>query len=227
MGIGQIAHVDVIAHAGAIVGIVVRAEHVQLVAHSRRHEQGDRDQVRFGIVNFAELAIGIGPRSVEIAKGHRRDAEGRRVIAQDALDHQLRRAIGVDGILRIGLRNVMVHIAEGGAGGREDEPVHAREPHGTEQRQRAHHVGLVIGAWLADRFPDIGQRGKMHHRFDFVLLQQRGDAAGFKDVAMLERAVFHRPAVSGTQIVQHDRFMPRSLQRLARMRADEARTAGD
>ena len=117
MGFGQIAHMDVIADAGAIGGGVVVAEDLQVGAAARHHIKHERDQVGFRVVVFTQIAIGIGAGSIEIAENHTGQPVGSAKIAEQLLHHGLTAAVGIDRRLGVlfGDRNLLGHPI-GGAG---------------------------------------------------------------------------------------------------------------
>lgn len=64
----QIVRVNVIANAGTVRRRVVISEQVDLLPLAQRHLKHQRYQVQFGIVVFAELAVGVGARRIEVAQ---------------------------------------------------------------------------------------------------------------------------------------------------------------
>ena len=97
MANGQIHHVDVIAHAGAILSRVVIAEHRQLVEPTYRNLADEGQQVVGNAVGvFADKAGFMGTDRIEVAQQHYGPARiGLGQIAQDFLNHQLGTTIGV------------------------------------------------------------------------------------------------------------------------------------
>ncbi len=67
----------------------------------------------------------------------------------------------------------------------------------------------------------------MQHGGGAMAPQDGFDAAAVADVALFERPPFHRPAVTGRQVVVDDRQEARPGERLADMAADIAGAAGD
>jgi len=80
---------------------------------------------------------------------------------------------------------------------------------------------------MLDRFPDIGVRGEMDDGLDPERLQRFRNSRAVGDISRDQRTPFHRPAVAGAEIVEHDRRVAGSGQRLAGMAADITGAAGD
>src|SRR4051812_8077242 len=99
MGRCQIVYVDVIADACAVRRGIVSAEDFDVFTLPKGDLQDEWDEVRFGIVVFAECAVSSGPRCVEVAQGGIAQAVGVRVIGQRVFDDELRKSIRTDRIL--------------------------------------------------------------------------------------------------------------------------------
>ena len=112
----QIRHVNVIAQARAVGRRVVVAEHLQ-AASARRRVDRARDDVDFRRVIFADLAVRIGARGVEVPQRHRMNAIRPLEVRQRPFDGQLRFAVAVDGPLRMRFDDGRLgRLAVGGAG---------------------------------------------------------------------------------------------------------------
>ena len=68
MRAAQIEHVDVIANRGSVGRRIVRAVDFELRPLSLNRFECGRDQVRFRLVQFPDLAVRIGARRVEVAR---------------------------------------------------------------------------------------------------------------------------------------------------------------
>lgn len=68
VGLGQVGHVDVVADAGAIGGRIVGAEQLEGRAPAERRVDGERDQVCFRIMVFAQSAVRVRACGVEVAQ---------------------------------------------------------------------------------------------------------------------------------------------------------------
>src|SRR5262252_4217044 len=99
---GQVADMNVVAQAGAIRRRIVVAEHLKPRAPGRRVDRS-RDDVNLRRMIFADFAVGIGTRGVEIAKRHEVNAVRALEMRERSLDGQLGFAIAVDGTLRMRL----------------------------------------------------------------------------------------------------------------------------
>jgi hypothetical protein len=96
MRIDQVANMNIIADAGAVGRIIIRAKHRESRAFPFDRIQHQRDQMGFGLMKLANLGIRVGPRDVEIAKNHMAQTVSRLIVAQNILDRPFRCAIGVD-----------------------------------------------------------------------------------------------------------------------------------
>ena len=124
MGISKVAHMHVVADAGAIGGGVIVAKDLQVRAAPTHRVEQQRDQVGFGGVIFPEPTGWVGSSSIEIAENYTRQAVGGSEVAEQLLHHPLAAAVWVDRLLRaafadgdvLGVRNSV-----GGAGAGEHE----------------------------------------------------------------------------------------------------------
>ena len=99
MAAGQVHHMDVVAHAGAVRGGVVVAEHMHLFQLADRHLGDVGHQVVGDAVGvLADEAGLVGTDGVEVAQqGHVQAGVGLADILQDALSESLGGAVGVGG----------------------------------------------------------------------------------------------------------------------------------
>ena len=104
MRLGEIADVDVVAQAGAVGRRIILPEHAE-----RRPAVGganrERDQVKLGRMIFANRAIGMRARRVEIPQRDPANAVRPFDVRQRLFDRQLGLAVGVDRLLAFGLEN--------------------------------------------------------------------------------------------------------------------------
>ncbi|MCY1307524.1 hypothetical protein D9M70_574530 [compost metagenome] len=96
MRVGQIKHVDVVAHAGAVARVVVRAEDLEALPAAKGSVDRKRDRVRLGLVPLADAAFRIGARGVEVAKDHRTKTLVLAIVLECLLAHPFCPAVGVD-----------------------------------------------------------------------------------------------------------------------------------
>ena len=122
MRLGQILDMDVVALAGAIGRRIVAAEDAERPALVERRLDGERDQVGFGRVRFADVAVAVGAGRVEVAQHRGPDRAGRRDVGQEILDRQLGAAIDVDRPRRLGLldRQLLRHAIDRAGAGEHD-----------------------------------------------------------------------------------------------------------
>ena len=171
---GEVLDVDVVAHAGAVDGVVVVAEDAELLALAHRDLGDERHQV----VGDAGRVLADRPGlvradRVEVAQQgephlRRRDGD----VAQDLLLHHLGPAVGVGGegapvLGRAGL----VGAVDRGAGG-EDELVDVVLLHRADQREGGAEVVLVVVERLLDALADRLVAGEVDDRVEALGREQ-------------------------------------------------------
>src|SRR5579859_6985856 len=119
MGAGKVFHMDVVAHGGAVGGVVVRAIEVDGIAPAGGSLEHEGNQVGLWTVVFALLAA--GPGDVEVAHADGGQTVRRRLEAEHLVHGQLGGTIGAqpDGRRVLGDRHAVGYAIHGG-GGRED-----------------------------------------------------------------------------------------------------------
>jgi len=200
---GEVHHVDVVAHAGAVGRVVVAAEHLHLGPLADRHLRDVGHQVvRHPARVLADQAAFVRAHRVEVAQAGDLPARvGLLQVVQDALAHQLGRAVGVGRRQRRILADrqrpgLAVHRGRRA----EHQPVHAEGDHGLAHREQAAQVVAVVHERLRGRFAHRLVGREVDHRVDAVLLEHRAQRGR---VAHVE-AVEHRgPARQACQPVQH------------------------
>ena len=67
--VGDVGHVYIVAHAGAVGRVVIVAEdaHRHAITGGREHQ---RNEVGLRVVQFPDLAVGIGARGIKVAQRH-------------------------------------------------------------------------------------------------------------------------------------------------------------
>ena len=98
MGTGQVLHVDVVPDAGAVRRVVVRAVDAEAVASPEDGADGARDDVLLRPMVLTQGSVGMASGGVEVAQGHGPEPARPRVVGERALEGQLGRAVGVEGI---------------------------------------------------------------------------------------------------------------------------------
>ena len=71
MGLGKIIDMDVVPDTGAVFCFVIGAENGDRIPLMIWNLQDQRDQMRFGIVGFADAAIRMGTAGVKVAQGNK------------------------------------------------------------------------------------------------------------------------------------------------------------
>ncbi len=70
MSLGQVFHVDVVADAGTVTGVVVGAKHAHAIALARHTLTRNLDQVRSFRRCLTQQTVRIGPSYVEVTQDH-------------------------------------------------------------------------------------------------------------------------------------------------------------
>src|SRR5262249_12764353 len=93
---GKIADMYIVAHRGPVVGVVIGTEYLDCRVYALRSGDHQRDQVSLRRMIFAELAIGIGARRVEISQTDVTHPVGSFVPVEDLLHEQLGCSVRID-----------------------------------------------------------------------------------------------------------------------------------
>ena len=193
VSLGKIDHVDVVAHAGAVLRRVIVAENAEALELSDRDLRDIRDEiVRDAVRVLADHAALMRADRVEVAQNNR--VEIRicvRVVEQDALDHQLRRAVGIRRRKREILadrngRRVAVH----GRRGAENEILDLELLHHLQKAQRGDEVVLIVPQRDLHRFADGLEACEMDDRKDLVLREDPAQRLRVADVRFEELHFF-------------------------------------
>src|SRR5215475_11883264 len=102
--VGDICHVYIVAHTGAVRRIVIVAEdaHRHTIAGGRQH-LGNEMGLR--VVRFTYLGVRISARGIEVAQSDPAQPTSNRKVLQQTLHEQLGMPVRVDWPLRMVLRN--------------------------------------------------------------------------------------------------------------------------
>ncbi len=201
----EVFDVDVIADAGAVGGVVVRAEDLDVFtfAHGGLDDQGD--QVRLGAVVFADGTVTARAAGVEVTQGGVVETTGPGLPMQHAFRGPLGFTIGIDGAFGQGFVNGddLGH-AVGSGGTAEDELAYVGVFHGLQDRVGVADIVMVVTQGLLHGFAHLDEGGKVHDGFYMILfegLDQQGvvgqvtlDKVGRADggpVALAEVVVDH------------------------------------
>ncbi len=238
VAVGQVQHMDVVAHAGAVRRGVVVAEHGELVAPAHCHlgKEG-HEVVGRALRVFAEQAARVGAHRVEVAqRGQRHCRVGCGQVGQHVLHHQLAAAVGTG----CGGRCVLAqwHAIRGAVDcgrGAEHQRAHAGFAHGLEQHETALHIVVVVGQRLLHRLAHGLEAGEMDDGLDAFIAQQCRDEGGVTHVTTQPaRActchaldVVDDSQLGVGKVVEDKRPVAGRDQLCTAMAADVAGTAGD
>jgi len=217
----EISHVNVVADAGSVLGVVVSTENRDVRPEFCRRLQHKGDKVRLGVMLLTDLALGVSSGGVEVAKRHSSDPVRRTGIPQYHLAHQLGTAVRIGRPLRLGLadRKARRHTVGRTAAG-EDHGPHVIGLHGLDQGQHARDVVAIVACRVSIRLTDISESRKIHDGFRSVSAHYGSERCRVVDVSQLEIAPLHRPLMADIEIVVDDRCMTRFSQSFAGVRTD-------
>ena len=178
VALGQIHHMDIVPHAGAVGGGVVVAVDVKLFQLTHRHLGNIRHQVVGDAVGVLAHQAGlVGADGVEVAQQrHVQRGVCGADVGQDALLEQLGGAVGIGGasggeVLPNGHGGgVAVHRGGGG----EHEVLHPVAAHGLEQVQGADQVVGVVLQGLGHALAHRLEPGEVDDRVDAGVLGKQG-----------------------------------------------------
>ncbi|MNL15121.1 hypothetical protein D3C87_1360920 [compost metagenome] len=223
MAVGQVADVDIVAHAGAIHGGIVAAIDAQFLPAPARHLGHIRHQVVGNAARvFANQPAFMGANRVEIPEISDSPAFIRNLeIAQNLLAHQLGLAVRIGR----GQRKILedrhgMRIAVDRGRRTEYQLFHVGRLHRRAKRQQSVEIVAVILDRLAHRLANRLQRGKMDRAGNLVfgeqLVQQRAvthvtfDKIG-RRAGNPCQAFDNRP-VAVTEIIDTDNVVTRLVQ---------------
>ena len=175
MAPGQVNHMDIVPHAGAVVGVVIVAEHVQILPPAHRHLGDEGHQVvgdAPGIL--ADQAAGMGADGVEVAQQDDGPVlVGLGGVPQDLLGHIFGPAIGIGAHAGAGglpQRHLVVPGVDGGRGG-EHDVLNAVIPHHLAQRYGGEKIVVVILKGHGHRLAHGLKPREVDHAVDLVLIE--------------------------------------------------------
>ena len=190
---GQIAHVDVVAHAGAVGGGVVVAKDLNglELAH------GDLGDIGHQVVGdalgvLADQARRMSADGVEVTEQH--DVPlgvGGVDVHEDLLNHPLGPTIGVGrGLLGVLFGDGrIVRVAVDGRGAREDDGLAAMVPHDVDEHQGVLDVVVVVLDGLAHRLADGLKAGKVDDAVDLMGIEDLVHRIAVEHVGLVEGEV--------------------------------------
>lgn len=219
VGVGKVVDVDVVAEAGAVGRGIVRAEDLQLKIAGQRGLESERDEVRFRIVEFTDLAGLVGSGGIEVAQAGDMQSVGSAVGFEGIFEGELGGAVGIDGLAGIVFGDGdFDRNAVDGAGGAEDEVTDTGVDGGVEEGERVGHIVAEILARVGDGLSDIAVGGEVHDGID--TREHMMKFALVADVALDELEAFGELAEAGGKIVVDDDVIAGFAQGAGGMTAD-------
>ena len=220
---------DVVAHPGAVLRVVVGAEHGDAAAQAERGVAGDGDEMLRAASALAGAPVRVRAGDVEIAQRDMAHAVRGGGVAQHPFGGEFGGAVGVDG----GRRRILVHRDGAGdsvhrRGRGEDEPPHVGGGAGVEQVRRRGGVVAPVAQRVAHRFRHAGARREVDDRADPAFGEEAADERRIPGVAGDERgAVRNRLRAPRRQVVEDDDRVAGAAQGEDDVGADISGAAGD
>ena len=238
VALGQVHHVDVVAHPGAVHRGVVLPVHVQVLQFAHRHLGDVGDQVvgdALGVL--PDAAALVGADGVEVAEDHQGEAGvGPVEVPQNLLGHQLGGAVGV------GHREgEILSDGDGGrravhrGGGGEHQGKDLVLLHQLEQVQGAGQVVVVVFQRFLHRLPHRLEPGEVDDPVELVGAKDRLGGGVVQQVDLAERHLFagdllnalHHFGAGVAEVVQDHHLVSRVQQFHAGVASDVTGAAGD
>lgn len=216
---GEVHDVDVVAHSGAVGGVIVVAKDSQLLASAN----GGLGDVGHEVVGDAvgvlayESAL-VRPDGVEVAQQHHVPLiVGVLHVDEHLLEHALGLTVGV-GAVALG-----AFLGDGDDGGvaiyccrrREDDVLAAVAAHRVEEHKGGVHVVLVVLERLGDALAHGLESGEVNHGVDVVLLKDGVHSLAVAHVGLDKRHrladdFLHAPQCLGLRVykvINHDHLV--------------------
>ena len=239
MALGQVHHMDIVADAGTVMGIVVVTVDTQEFTAAHSH-LGDIGHQIIGNTPgiFADVAAFVGTDGVEVAQQHNAPLLIRKShTGEDLLGHVLGPAIGIGAAAGAGIL-VQRHLIVSGvnrSGGGEDQILHAHGLHNLGQHQGGVQVVIVVLPGDGHGLTHCLQTSKVDDTADLVFREDLPQQSLVTDIALIELQalagkLFHPVqafSVGVTQIVNDYHTVAAVQQLYAGMGADIAGAAGN
>ena len=194
MAAGQIAHMDIIPHAGSIRRIVVVTEDIYLRKPPDRDAGDIRKQiVRNSLRILADQTALVGTDRIEVAQEHDIPQWIRRVnVRQNLLDHPFRPSVRVCArafFLCLGKRHRIVRSVNR-RGGAENNIMYAVTAHLVAENERAGDVVGVIFHRLLHGLADRFQTGEVDNGIDRLAVKQVPDLLPVQNIRLIKHRTF-------------------------------------
>ena len=186
----KVNNMDVVAHTGAVRGVVVVAENIQVIPAADSH-LGDEGHEIVGNAAwvFTDLAALVSPDGIEIAQKHNRPIfNSLGGIAQDLLGHVLGPAIGIGAHAGAGCL-LQGHVIVPGIdrrGGGEDDVLDAMVPHSLTETDGGEKIVVIVFQRHLDGFTHGLQSGKVDGTVDVVLFKNAVQSGAIADILLIE-----------------------------------------
>ena len=116
-------------------------------------------------------------------------------------------------------------VNRGGAA--EYEFAYARRFHCAEKRLGIGDVVLIILEGIDYGFACLDERGEVHHGFDFMFFEGRGQQVEIRQIAFNELASFYRGGMSLAEVIVNNGLMSFGGQHCRHIASDVPGSAGD
>jgi 3-oxoacyl-[acyl-carrier-protein] synthase II len=229
VGAAEIVDMHIVAQAGAIGRFVIVAEDLERLAQALGGIDGERDQVRLGIVVFSDLAIFGCTGGVEVAESRKAEPVGVSERLQRVFNIELGLPVRVDRSL--GRRFDDRHLggfAVGRAGRGEHEFLHIRSLHAAQEMQRRGDVVEIVFERISDAFAHVGVGREMHHELDLLFAEDLTDFLFVAEIGRVELYVLRNGLpMPIDKVVDHDWLVAGSDQLTDTVTADVTGTSNN
>ena len=209
-------------------GREVGAIHRQRPPLTQGSLDGQRNQMRFGLMPLANGGVRVRAGRVEIAQADAAQPMGVVIVGQQLLHQPLGAPIRVDGPLGVTLVDQIGHrFPEDRGGRRKHESLDALRHHGIQQSDRHRQIVGVVLARVCDGLAHLDVGSKVHDRLDRMAAQDAGNQYLITRVADDRFHTRHGVEMPTAQVVEHHHWVTPIAQHTHRVRADVAGTAHD
>ncbi len=228
VGLGQIFHMDVVANAGAIPGIVVGTENTHSVTLAGHALTGHLDQVGRFRCRLPQQAFRIGTRNIEVTENHVVETGGCSQIHNHPLAHHFGRAVGVDRSQRqvLGEHRLLRHAIDRSSRRKH----HVRYVVFFDRFQEVQGISGVVAVvlqWVGNRLGHHNIGRKMQNRFKPVTGKQILHCRFIGQISNHQFASSYRPAVACGEVIEHHDVVTGLAQLANHMTANIPGSAGN